>query len=134
MKTLNEIISILHKDISSFYNKSIPIPSKTLANLSTQPSIIGWKHLARGRIPKYVTKYMNKFYSTNNTSSFSGKGWTKEVSKFLILNHIDTWKIYCEIVFKSKSKTILSLEHQSLLITVDSLFNKSSQLSIEAKK
>ena len=31
MKTPNEIISILHKDTSSFYNESIPIPSKIIA-------------------------------------------------------------------------------------------------------
>ena len=133
MKTPKEIISILHKGISSFYNESIPIPSKRLAILSTQHSIIGWNHLARERISKCFTKYMNRLYSTNNISSFSGKGWTKEVSKFLILTHVDAWKNHYEIVLNSKSKIILSLKHQSLLITVDSLFNKSSQLSIEVR-
>ena len=56
MKTPNEVISILHKGVSSFYNESIPIPSKRLEPLSTQQSIIGWNHLPRGRISKCFTK------------------------------------------------------------------------------
>ena len=114
MKTPKKIISILHKGISSFYNESILTPSITISPLSTKQSIIGWNHLTHGIISKCFTVYMNNFYSANNTSTFSGNGWTKEVIKFII------------IIFNSKLNTILSLEHQPLLITINSLCNKNS--------
>jgi len=120
MKTPVEIISILHNGLSSFYNESIPLPLIIPANSSTIQAIIGWNHLARERISKSFTKCMHKFYSTTKISSFSGNGWTKEVIEFLVSTHIDAWKT----TSKSKSRVILSLEHQSLLITVDSLFEK----------
>ena len=135
MKTPQELLSLLKKGLSVFYNNSnhqkIFSP---LSELLTKQSLIGWNQLARGRISKGFTQYMTLHYTSNKTKSFSREGWSKRVIEFLINTHIEAWISHCNEIHTSSSKAIKYLAHQSLLITVESLFDKGKSLPQHLQK
>ena len=135
MKTPQELVSLLKNGLSVFYNNSNNQKiSSPLSELSTKQSMIGWNQLARGRISKSFTKFMSLHYTANKTKSFSGEGWSKRVINFLLTTHIEAWSSHCNEIHNSSSKTIKSLAHQSLLITVESLFDKGKSLPQHLQK
>ena len=135
MKTPQELVSLLKNGLSVFYNNSNNQKiSSPLSELSTKQSMIGWNQLARGRISKSFTKFMSLYYTANKTKSFSGEGWSKRVISFLLTTHIEAWLSHCNEIHNSSSKTIKSLAHQSLLITVESLFDKGKSLPQHLQK
>ena len=77
---------------------------------------------------------MSIHYTSNGTKSFSEDGWSKRVIKFLLNTHIEAWKFHCNESRTSSLKAIKSLAHQSLIITVESLFEKGKSLPQQLQK
>ena len=71
------------------------------------------------------------------TSSFTGIGWMKQVINFVLSTHIDEWYHRCDsnshpnqISFQN---TFMSLEKQSLLITIEFFYSKAEILPVDLK-
>ena len=77
---------------------------------------------------------MHLHYASNKTKSFSGEGWSKKVIDFLLSTHIKAWISHCNEIHTSSSNGIKSLAHQSLIITVESLFDKGKSLPQHLQK
>ena len=135
MKTPQELLSLLTKGLSLFYNNTNNRKiSSPLSELLTKHSLIGWNQLSRGRISKGFTQYMTLHYTSNKTKLFSGEEWSKRVIEFLLNTYIEAWISHCNEIHTSSSKAIKSLAHQSLLITIESLFDKDKSLPQQLQK
>ena len=99
MQTPGEIPSLIISGVKSFYRGiSIKHQSPATYEIPEKQKLIEWENLVRGKITTSFQQYMNLHYSRRKCKSFSGKGWIKEVLKFIIYTHTDTWKYYCNKV------------------------------------
>ena len=81
---------------------------------------------------------MEEYYNTQeDTSSFTGRGWSKIIIEFILELHLEEWYFRCTsiestLVNFGDQKT--SLEKRSLLITIQYFYSKIENLHVEQKK
>ena len=99
---------------------------------------IGWDHFCRGRIGKKLAGTMEEYYNTQeDTSSFTGRGWSKRLIEFILELHLEEWYFRCasiESTLVNFGDQIISLEKRSLIITIQYFYSKMKNLPAEQRK
>ena len=96
-KTPTRLKEELLEGIGTFYENYIE------KNLKYEPQIaikeqqkIGWDQFCRGRICKQLAVTMKEYYNTQEeTSSFTGRGWSKKIIEFILILHLEEFYFRC---------------------------------------
>ena len=81
---------------------------------------------------------MEEYYNNQEeTSSFTGRGWSKRKIEFILELHLEEWYFRCtsiEATIVNFEDQIISLEKRSLLITTQYFYSKMENLPVEQRK
>ena len=138
-KTPTRLKEEILEGIWTFYDNNMDKKSKYEPHKAIKDKQkIGWDHFCRGRICKQLSVTMEEYYNNQEeTSSFTGRGWSKRKIEFILELHLEEWYFRCtsiEATIVNFEDQIISLEKRSLLITTQYFYSKMENLPVEQRK